>query len=288
MTLILGCLTHDYAVQVSDRRITLWPNYKLVDDERNKAVQFHNCFSFSFTGLGVLDGLPTAEWIIKLGIKSPSSLSSLNDFVKMVKDEATKSIASINAPTNVKRLAFTGVGFATFNIGDKQQTLPAQLVISNAWDYSNKIPFDEAQDSFKTGAYILPLQRKFMLTFPMGANLSSKEIHLLNRLIRRAIDKTSPFGIAEILCRAIRQIADRDKTVGKSLMVNILPRVAVDSPTVGHMMPFFPTRDIKFPLYFNIPANDNTATYYTPYFVSDTLLTLGGSIKLRQPIIKNS
>ena len=62
MTLILSCLTRDYVVQVSDRRVVATDG-SWREDRANKASFFCGHSSFSYTGYARLEGLPTDEWL---------------------------------------------------------------------------------------------------------------------------------------------------------------------------------------------------------------------------------
>jgi hypothetical protein len=52
MTLILTCLTKDFLVQASDRRLTrtVGGKVELDDDDSNKALIYSNHFVFAYTG----------------------------------------------------------------------------------------------------------------------------------------------------------------------------------------------------------------------------------------------
>lgn len=62
MTLIVSLLTHDLALQVSDRRYSyVGPDGKVVkrEDDHNKAVLLCGRIAIGFTGLGELNGMHT-------------------------------------------------------------------------------------------------------------------------------------------------------------------------------------------------------------------------------------
>lgn len=274
MTLILGLLTHDYVIQISDRRVTSWPSCNLIDDERNKAIQFNNNLVLSCTGLAEISGMPTAEWVVKVGAKLTTSL---DEFIKTIQTEATTAFSSLRIQQNLKRHLFTGIGFAqTTNF---EQIVPIHVVISNAWDSANKTWLDEAKNEFEVSGYILPPKGRFLFIHSMGANLIPQEVTQTKRLLRKAFGKVSPLGLASILCDTIWQVASRNKTVGKSLMVNILPKLSVESSVVGMVGLHPDTKEINFPTFLNIHDDFNNKISYFPYFVGSGLKILGGYIE---------
>jgi len=63
MTLILSCLTHEYAIQVSDKRISNRADGSVVDDARNKGVQFCNQMVFGYSGPATIGTKQTDVWL---------------------------------------------------------------------------------------------------------------------------------------------------------------------------------------------------------------------------------
>ena len=63
MTLIVGAANPNFALQVCDRRVTMSPTGEFVTDDAIKMVAFCNQMVFSFTGLAVMDGKKTVQWL---------------------------------------------------------------------------------------------------------------------------------------------------------------------------------------------------------------------------------
>src|SRR5437016_4841959 len=95
MTLILSLATPEFVVQVSDRRLTtLRPGttqFDIVDDNRNKIVDWGNRVVFGYTGLAQINGISTDDWLAR----SLASIGNtdLNLVLKHVRDRATQDFA---------------------------------------------------------------------------------------------------------------------------------------------------------------------------------------------------
>ena len=126
MTLILSALTPTHAIQVSDRRLTL-PNGELYEDDRNKALALscsNGHFCLSATGLGVIRGKPTSEWMADTICAENQGRFRLVDILRALKaglDEVWRS--------QRKGLPLTIVGVGVDTTDDT--TVPVHLLISN-------------------------------------------------------------------------------------------------------------------------------------------------------------
>jgi hypothetical protein len=78
MTLILSAVAGEYAIQVSDRRLTDF-NGRLYDDEANKAVLFCGRMAFSYTGLGFMGRKRMDDWLTQALVNARTE--SLSDAV---------------------------------------------------------------------------------------------------------------------------------------------------------------------------------------------------------------
>ena len=102
MTLIASLLTNDYAIQVSDRRIT--PSDKF--DDRNKATIFDGRLAIGYTGLADIAGKPTDIWVSDVLATAP-----LPDPFDYLAQAIKSEILRIPRPLAEKRMAFSAVGW---------------------------------------------------------------------------------------------------------------------------------------------------------------------------------
>lgn len=107
MTLNISCATHEYAVQVSDRRLT--KDRKVVEDDANKIVLFCGRMAFSYTGLAEIGKEKTDIWLTR--ILADPKCQSLSDAVRTIKTRATESFQDVPWSKAQKRHAFVGIGW---------------------------------------------------------------------------------------------------------------------------------------------------------------------------------
>lgn len=63
MTLIISCVTRDFVVQASDRRVSV-PNRRVGDDRANKAIFYCGQSAWAYTGLAQIGPKRTDEWLV--------------------------------------------------------------------------------------------------------------------------------------------------------------------------------------------------------------------------------
>lgn len=220
MTLILSAVVRDYAIQVSDRRLTRAG--KLEDDATNKAVLFCNRFCFAYTGLGFIGVTPTDEWLTKalVNAKTPS----LSGATRSLAQQATDAFRKIGWSRAEKRHAFVGVGWA--QLPNEAFLSPIICSVSNAHN-ADGLWLDKARDEF-TVFHRLWSDKPIFDVIATGQALQSKELKDLRRNLRRCFDhKTGPEPISGYLIDQIRRIATKNDLVGKHLMVVCLPKQSV-------------------------------------------------------------
>ena len=118
MTLVLNMLTHDYVVQVSDRRLTDLNTEKPLNVPANKAILFCGHIVFGYTGLANVGPTKTDFWLAERLISAGPSMQATLEFVK---DEATQAFQAV--PRGERSHAFVGVGWS--------RSRPILCVISN-------------------------------------------------------------------------------------------------------------------------------------------------------------
>ncbi len=143
VTLILSCVTPEYVVQVSDRRLTMLDG-SVVERPENKALFYCGFATFSYTGLAKIGQLPTDEWLMAQLAAAPDFSAALPSLATA----GTKALRNVNFSRATpaqrrswRRLAFIGAGFAGLKHPERlgrspvaDQLHPFLVVISNFFD----------------------------------------------------------------------------------------------------------------------------------------------------------
>src|SRR5712691_4743514 len=114
MTMILTCLTKDFIVQASDRRLSIVDgnNVRPREDHSNKALIYSNCFVFAYTGLAKLDSQSASaiDWAAQQLSEKENIGESVLHLGNRASDLMNSSYSHLSA--DKKRLTFVGAGFA--------------------------------------------------------------------------------------------------------------------------------------------------------------------------------
>ena len=224
MTLILSAIAGEYAVQVSDRRLTR-PDGSVFDDEANKAVLFCGRMAFSYTGLGFIEKDRTDIWLTQALVNAKTS--SLSEAASSLARQATDALKKSTLSRSLRRLVFTGIGWAL--LPNEAQVSPIILTVSNALDDTGAW-LAYAETEFTVRPNVGPNQQRAFILRSYGQNLPLRELVRTTRYLRRCVERqTGPEPVAKLLADKIRLLADTYPTVGKSLMVSCLPRKAAFS-----------------------------------------------------------
>jgi hypothetical protein len=243
MTLILNCLTADYVLQVSDRRLTFLGGPRsgqVMDDDRNKAVVWNGMIAFAYTGVTPIDDESTDIWFTRtlLDAAKAGLPPELPPLLSYLSDSATRAFARL---TRLKgrtfRHAFVGVGWAKISPldqpSDQGQFLPLICSISNAIDEDgNWLP--EAQPSFTWRGHAVAGSGTLLHFSSAGQPLDTAHTNRIQRELRRVIKGgAGPRSATCFLVEAVRSVARRNKTVGSNLMVTCLPRKPAERAILG-------------------------------------------------------
>jgi len=247
LTLILSCLTRNYVVQVSDRRVVA-VNGSWDEDRANKAIFFcgHSCFSY--TGVARLEGRPTDEWLTeRLG-----TAKALGDGIPLLQRKARDAVRAIPFPSSVRpaerpairRLAFVNVGFwfqgppsdrrtkyrliraDSLNEASTESLYPVLTVVSNFFRPPDQwLP--QADREFTVFQRMLDKDEDFTV-FSSGQQLRDEEFKRLTHDIRRCVERsTSGYPTARILARQVQAVSKRSRLVGPNVLCSLIPREAV-------------------------------------------------------------
>jgi len=268
MTLILSLATHDYIVQVSDRRLTIDSGSqlgKLLDDDSNKATLFCSRMSFAYTGLADVDGKRTDKWIVDVLSKVKSA--SLSDACYELVSAATSSFAHIRNK-KLKRQAFVGIGWTR---SDPQEPFkPIICNITNALNHElDWLP--EATDEFRLQCRTLEDEEPYLFT-ATGQRLPRNINRELERNFRNISKRgIGPLSIGRLLAEAIWKISDQNNAVGPRLLLVSLPKVAVEKPT-GMVIAKIPDENTISFMYFS-PENIEGVIHGPNYVCGGSAMT---------------
>jgi hypothetical protein len=264
MTLILNAVVGDYAVQVSDRRLTL-PNGTVYTDDANKAVLFCSRMAFACTGLGRIGEHSTDHWLMQALVNARTA--SLSEALHSLAAQGTARLRKLGLPKVYKRLAFAGIGWAL--LPEAEFLSPVICSVSNAqaddWSWLH-----EATDEFRVRYNIGP-QLPASNIISAGVPLPQGELTTVRRHLRRCLARgTGPEPVARLLVKEIRRIAGMHGTVGKNLMVTCLPAQSVfaaEHPTLTNLAPSAPFTMRDNPSFYHVSATDRDVVTYGPNLV---------------------
>jgi hypothetical protein len=273
MTLVLSCITPEFLVQVSDRRLTKLDG-SLVDDEANKAVLFVGQFLFAYTGLAHVGRVRTDDWLVEaLGHAFQQSRPNVTAAIGAIVAEASQAFQRIPGRQR-KRHEFVAVGWGTFR-AEPHRLRPSILRVSNALDDDGKW-LRQAKRHFELVPLILDDGEPFRFLASGQPLTDQEEASVLRNLQRCLAQGRGPGAVARLLAVLVRVVAARNTAVGRSLLINVLPMRAVgqQGASVG-----FPARgEMPFArlsammdeaTFLYMPAEENSPRIYGPSAVFD-------------------
>lgn len=247
MTLILSCLTRDYVVQVSDRRVVATDG-SWREDRANKAIFFCGHSSFSYTGIARLEGLPTDEWLTEqLG-----TAKALGDTLPLLQRRARDAVRAIPFPSSVRpserpvirRLAFVNVAFVllgepsadrtryqlvrtdTLSEASIQKMQPVLTVVSNFFRPPDQW-LAKAEREFTVFHRTLD-KNEDSTVFPSGQRIGDEDYKELVRNVRHCVERsTTGYPTARILARQIQAVSKNNQKIGSNVLCSLIPRRAI-------------------------------------------------------------
>jgi hypothetical protein len=230
VTLILTCLTNEFVVQASDRRVTPISGGQAFEDEANKAIFYGDHFVWAYTGLAQLGLKNTDEWMFDL-FPEADDLASAIDAMKALAPAAIQvavrasSTSSKHFRTN-GRLAFVGAGFADHGAG----IVPLMCLVTNFHDPEGR-PTSEASAAFTTIGTSLPADKTLNLIHT-GAHVPSDVSSALADRLLAAVPQGA-HAVSHQMSSCIREVAQTDASVGNNVMACVVLRVALESGFIG-------------------------------------------------------
>ncbi len=262
MTLILSCLTANYAIQISDRRLTL-PNGTIHDDHSNKAILVNGLTIFGYTGLAYMDNRNTTktdEWFLSMfneAYKAHPDVS-FTTTAEYIAKRATEVVYHLNTTPELSRLAFVGVGWS--KPPGKDELYPVYTIISNAHDEHGQW-LATAQSQFSVLHFSPPNDMPVMLVSdgqPLNREYRKRVVRLLGKCVEKGI---GPNTIARILVATVRSVASTNSRVGRNLLVNSIPKASV---SIGRLSLFGHSPTPNTMTFAYVPENTSVKIQYGP------------------------
>jgi hypothetical protein len=224
MTLVLSCITPQFVVQVSDRRLTK-PDGSLYDDETNKAVLFLGYSVFAYTGLAYVGQARTDEWLVdRLASAFQQNKPNAGAVIRTIAAEASQAFQRIPGRER-KRHEFVAVGWGTFP-AEPDRLRPSILRLSNALDETGKwLPL--AKRHFQVVPTFLRDEEQFCFLASGQELCNTEEASIRRNLARSLAHGRGPGAVARLLTTLVRIVASRNTRVGRSMLINVLPIGAV-------------------------------------------------------------
>ena len=275
MTLVLNCMTQDFVVQVSDRRLT-FRDGSLADDRANKVVVYCGHFIIGYTGLAELGdasgpgGSSGTDWWIanELGNAPPQPQEGFEHLAAA----ASLAVARLGVRGDTRMTSIGAIGWARQSRQD-DRLVPILIVISNYEDArSRRRP---TEDAFTIAAKPLPSDQPYYLSW-LGQPPTPDEAKRINRLVRRAVP-AGPNAVVGVLADGIRGVANRNRTVGRDLMATFMPKSAIEAGNSGLWVPLsgIPSKDAVSAVYLPDQAG---SVIYSPNTVCGGLITGGAEM----------
>jgi len=231
MTMILTCLTKDYVVQASDRRISYLDGKTPPKDQSNKALVYGNHFVFAYTGKARLELTSTIDWTAQ----RLSEKEKLDDAIYHLRDRATSLMQNFYSGWRPKEkmVSFVGAGFAEMKENGRWCLKPLRIMISNVIEKNDT---RSPRKEFIIESEALQVERTFKL-FVSGRPLSKERRNILNNILKwclRHKKAQRPETIGRFLAREIIKAAETDEYIGTDIMCTFVPRAFMNDGSINY------------------------------------------------------
>lgn len=269
MTLILTCLTKDYLIQISDKRLT-YPDRRVASNNTNKAVLQAPFVSWGYTGLATIQGEAADIWWARQLKEVEKAAKDNLDYRRLLTVALNQKFNSLRP--SVKRLArhaYVGMYWAR----QSGRLLPGLVEFSNFL----RLPFvEEGPIKFMAFGATIPDRHTHYL-HTAGAAVSDQIKKTMDLYIRKCIKaQTGPKEIAVVMASGLLKIAAHDPTVGKDFLTICFPRTVAERVASGDPNLFLndmPGKDFLSFWYSNYDGS--TSIQYWPTVLMDGMISAG-------------
>ncbi|MBW4703806.1 hypothetical protein [Micromonospora sp. RL09-050-HVF-A] len=253
MTLIATLASNSVVVQVSDRRISLLHpdgSTELRDDVTNKAVLYENRATLSFTGLAELEGQTTDLWIAQRLAAAPN----LNDGLEKLTNDLTVLFRRRPYRGHSHSIVMTG-----WKRNGSDEPTPFSGLVSNqfevgkGWRASPSADFD----------WFVEMARPELPTLIFAPDLVPRTSAraLYRQLLRVKSQGLNVANAVDLIAGEIRSVADYRPTVGRELMVSVLPKSAVPLGPVTELSVISGHANSDTPTFCSLSASGDQVAY---------------------------
>lgn len=270
MTMVISVITRDAVFQASDRRLVyLEPDgsTRLKDDNRNKAVMYGNQMVFAYTGLADIGPRrePTDQWIgAVLNEHAPTTENHavLLEALRIRMMERLRHPLYAKLDSSMTGHEIVACAWARFEDSDEGILDPYISWVSNLRS-SDGLAMRQPPGSCARGLSRLPRDGDIQ-SLVSGQQLSP-EHHLAFRADLR--DTQGDMSrIVDVLAFHIRLAAETNTSIGKALLVSVLPRAALREGATS-MVVTMGGPIAKEASFFSVPADLNDARRYGPIVI---------------------
>jgi hypothetical protein len=248
MTLVLTVIAPFVSVQVSDRRLVWYERGRVVrrDDQRNKAVLWRGRSAFAYTGLARLGReRRTDMWLAnRLAEMTAEGVSDHGDVLSRLAEASTRALKSGHIrpiPPQLRRHAFVATGWARFDGEERSEPYVAYVSNYHRLVDEQVTVLGLAEPEFNWFYRRLePDDAGYVET--LGGLARSELSPLIDQLKTVGSDAVA---MIDVLVGAVREESRRRESVGRGVMVNVLPRSAI------------PTDSREFTVLSNVVAADH-------------------------------
>lgn len=232
MTQIMTCLTAGHIIQAVDTRLSYTDGRR--DDKAIKMLAFRYGATFSYTGIARCGGHKTDEWLRRI----MTSSGTFEEVLSRIQRDAPNLVRF--APPKYRHLAVVAASFIPSQDGPLY--IPVLFVISNFHDIRCE-QTAKAERSFGRLHHVFDVQKPVEFHWA-GQDLSKKTNLTLARYLKQAIRRVSgrptPHTLAKILVQGIRRTAEEEGSVGRNVLVTIVPNRSIPAlaPTGTELLYF--------------------------------------------------
>ncbi len=212
MTILVAFVCEDYAVFLSDRRLTRsdGTTTEIVENHRTKSVLWNGSIVFGYTGLANIAGQAADEWLVfTLAVADP---------IGVLIDEASrvfqKPWATRLRPSSIRRTAFVGIGWTVRG--------PAIFKVSN---YHNELDQMTAEPlpAFASHLYSPPFGHGSLLRQFGAGETDPRWKDLGKKLAAHVAVGATPTQVVNSMVRTVRAITSDYAEIGHNVLTTMLP-----------------------------------------------------------------